>query len=141
MDTWKKFAAIFTILIVVVVIITLAAVNYQGLGTALTQWTGPFTNGLFNAGHSITTWMGASGYNMLLSGVGVIFLCVLSALAYWHWDVGYKLRPSTNPNTGSPGGFQQNTSQTIPVTGLQSTTTPTAPAENPFKEPVKPKAE
>jgi hypothetical protein len=91
METWKKFAIIFAIVIVIVVFVTLLAVDFQGWGKALGKSGGPFFNGLYNIGAMLPKFALSGGYNLILFYLIIVFACLITAYLVWHFDLGYKI--------------------------------------------------
>ncbi len=122
---------ILVVLLVIAVSVTAFAmaayVNLGGLGTALSGFGGPIGTAIANAARTPFQWALSGGGPTLAAGYAIIFtIIIVVAWANWHYEPWYKIQP---PNTTTPG-FQQSTTQTIPVQGLQNTTT-----QNPFMDP------
>ena len=92
METWKKYLIITVILVSLVVFLTLAAVNFQGIGDKLGGIGGPFTNGLTKLGAGPLNWALIGGYQMLIFYlVSFALVPVLVAYVVWHYDIPYKI--------------------------------------------------
>jgi hypothetical protein len=104
METWKKFAILFGILIPIIIVLTLLAVNFNGWGKQVSGISGPFTNGLYQLGLKLPQFMMQNGYTMIISYL-LIFIGfpLLVAWAVWHWDVGYKFSNATTSNNKLEG--------------------------------------
>jgi hypothetical protein len=120
METWKKFAIVIAIVCVLVVPLTLLAVNFNGWGANLSKQAVPLTNGLHNIGKIIPTAMLNNGYIMLIGYLAVPVLMFASALIYWNQDWGYKITGGAPEN----GTLQNYTPQRAPEDAetLKSTT-------------------
>ena len=132
MDSLKKWLIFLAVLIPIIIVLTLLAINYGGWGTSLSEAAIPITNGIHEIGKVIPNMMLENGYIMLLCYLSVPILMFGAALIYWNKDWGYKLQPA---NT-TTGGFQTSTTQTIPVSSLQTATT-----TNPFNNQTETKKE
>jgi len=102
METWKKFAVIFSIVIILAVVLTLLAVNFNGWGAAVSGVSGPFTSGISRLMQSPLNWALAGGYQLLIFYL-LAFVAVPVAVAYavWHYDLPYKITGATAPSPAS----------------------------------------
>jgi len=91
MDTWKKFAIIITVVVILVVPLTLLAINYNGWGAQLSTSLTPFTTGIQKVGQVIPTAMLENGYVMLIGYLAIPLLMFGFAVIYWNRDWGYKI--------------------------------------------------
>ena len=130
----KVFALVLILAISLTIFFVCAYLNVGGLGSALAGVGGPISAGLYNIAVAPLNWALTGGWAVAIFYVGVLIFGLAVAAFFWQYDIPYKILG--NPNSSPTTAFQQNTSQTIPVTGLQSTTTST-PTENPFKAPEK----
>jgi hypothetical protein len=122
----KVFIVVLVIAIILVSFAFCVALNVGGLGTSLSGVGGPIAKGLYNILNTVPIWISSGGWPTLAVGIlaFVVVIPVLAAYLCWHTDLPYKITGA--PNSETPG-FQQGTTQTIPVGNLQQTTS------NPFK--------
>ena len=75
METYKKFAIAAAILMILAIILTLLAVNFNGWGDAVSGVSAPLTSGLTKIGAAPLQWAQSNGYFML-----IFYLAVFLAL-------------------------------------------------------------
>jgi lipoprotein signal peptidase len=122
MQTWKKYAIVFTLIIVLVVVLTLLAVDYNGWGTSAGSVAGPVTNGLYELGNKPISWAQTNGYTMLIFYIiGILALPLIVAYLVWHYDIGYKINGTAPTTGGSITGYtaqrEPEEPETIPTKG------------------------
>ena len=98
------------ILIVLAVVVTLIAVNFQGWGDTLAGIGGPASITIYNALNTIPTYIASGGWPSLLLGI-LVFLVIIPlgvAAIVWQKDVPYMLHLQKDPNATATGGVYQN---------------------------------
>jgi hypothetical protein len=98
MDTWKKVAILLVLVVILVIPLTLLAIDYNGWGTSLSKSTAPVTVGIHKLGEVIPSAMLNNGYIMILCYASIPILMFGFAVVYWNRDWGEKLGQSTAPN-------------------------------------------
>lgn len=100
------------ILVIIVIIGTLVAVDFQGWGKALAGAGGPFAAGLYNALVTPFKWAASGGWPTLGAALAIIgILMIASAWSVWHYDIPYKF---TGAASSSSSQTMANTTKREP---------------------------